>query len=226
MKKVLLHHQLENKNNVKEHSNGHSNDQEHESLCSIFEFKKTNILISISNDEIDEKFFLKKLVKDSSCGAVTIFKGLTRDDELDIKEHTRCNSESENSNNAIARVEYLFYEAYIPLAQKLMKEIALEACNNEKWPDLRGIGIIHRLGRLLLCLPWADYYLGRVNPGECSIIVITASPHRKDSIFAMDWIMDTVKAKVPIFKKEFYRNGQDGRWMENKESCCRHNAFK
>merc|ERR1712110_584943 len=70
-----------------------------------------------------------------------------------------------------------------------------------KWPDLHHIGIYHRLGQ--------------VGPCEASVIIAISSAHRKESLEAVQFAIDELKATVPIWKKELYEDGSE--WKENKE---------
>jgi len=99
---------------------------------------------------------------------------------------------NENKGKAVL---YLEYEAYEDMALSLMEEIAAEA--RRKWPitDLR---MVHRLGRLEI--------------GEASVAVAVASPHRAEAFAACRFLIDTLKAQVPIWKKEYYRDGTA--WLE------------
>ncbi|KAJ3000972.1 hypothetical protein HDV02_000041 [Globomyces sp. JEL0801] len=97
-------------------------------------------------------------------------------------------------------VTKLAYEAYEPMAIKVMTDIANKA--RELYTDLIGTAIIHRLGV--------------VEPTQASILVVTTSAHRKPAIQALDWLMDELKAKVPIWKKEIYMDGSV--WKENSEN--------
>ncbi len=59
--------------------------------------------------------------------------------------------------------------------------------------------------------------------GEASVIIAVSSKHRRESIEAMHLIIDTLKADVPIWKKEVYDNGETSSttnfaWKANKES--------
>ncbi|XP_021360497.1 molybdopterin synthase catalytic subunit-like [Mizuhopecten yessoensis] len=61
------------------------------------------------------------------------------------------------------------------------------------------------------------YYLYRVVPvEEASIVIAVSSPHRKESLEAVGYAIDTVKAVVPIWKKEIYAD-ESSAWKENKE---------
>ncbi|MGB2939741.1 MAG: molybdenum cofactor biosynthesis protein MoaE, partial [Candidatus Dormiibacterota bacterium] len=54
--------------------------------------------------------------------------------------------------------------------------------------------------------------LGRLEIGEVSVAIAVASPHRAEAIAACQWLIDTLKAEVPIFKKEFFSDGEA--WVE------------
>jgi molybdopterin synthase catalytic subunit len=98
-------------------------------------------------------------------------------------------------DNALGqRVLYLEYEGYQPLAEKELRHIATEA--ESRWEV--AVAIAHRLGRLEI--------------GEASVAVAVASPHRAEGFDACRWIMDTLKATVPIWKKEFFVGG--AHWIE------------
>ncbi|MCL4109033.1 UNVERIFIED_CONTAM: hypothetical protein GTU68_052671 [Idotea baltica] len=84
----------------------------------------------------------------------------------------------------------LDYDAYPEMAQAKMEEIASEA--HEKW-NLTGVAIEHRLGHLEL--------------GEISIAVAVSSPHRADSFEAGRYLIDELKIRVPIWKKENWADG-------------------
>ena len=92
-------------------------------------------------------------------------------------------------------VLYLEYEAYGEMARKELKGIAEEAA--AKW-SLGTCTVIHRYGR--------------VDIGEPSVLIIASSPHRDEAFQAVRHIIDTVKKKVPIWKKEYYSDGSS--WMD------------
>jgi molybdopterin synthase catalytic subunit len=100
-------------------------------------------------------------------------------------------------------VLYLEYEAYIPMALKKMQEIITES--KTKF-SLLNVCIQHRLGRVDIC--------------AASIVVVVSSVHRIDGIKATEWIMDEVKSKVPIWKKEVYAD-EGSAWKENPEALGR-----
>ena len=90
---------------------------------------------------------------------------------------------------------YLEYEGYEPMALKKMREI--EEIVRNRWPVNR-IGIVHRLGRLEI--------------GEASVVIVVTSAHRKVAFEACQYIIDTLKKTVPIWKKEFFADGEV--WVE------------
>ncbi len=84
----------------------------------------------------------------------------------------------------------LDYECYPEMATKKLAELEAEA--RSRWPILKCI-IVHRLGHLEI--------------GEASIAIAVSSPHRKVAFEAAEWLIDTIKQVVPIWKQE---NWQDG----------------
>jgi molybdopterin synthase catalytic subunit len=57
--------------------------------------------------------------------------------------------------------------------------------------------------------------------GEISIVVAVSSPHRKEAFEACSWIVDEVKGKVQVFKKEYYgdtdTDSLKSAWKDNKK---------
>ncbi len=100
-------------------------------------------------------------------------------------------------NNTEGReVSYLEYEAYPPMAEKKMAEIAQEI--QEKW-GLDRVAMIHRVGRLEV--------------GEVSVAVAVASPHRKEAFEACHYAMNRLKQIVPIWKREVWTDGEE-EWVK------------
>lgn len=85
------------------------------------------------------------------------------------------------------------------MAVKVLKELCEEAA--EKFGATR-IGVEHKLGDCPV--------------GEASVNIVSFSPHRKAAIEATSWLIDELKTKVPIWKKEEYEEG-DPAWKENAE---------
>ncbi|XP_071167209.1 molybdopterin synthase catalytic subunit-like [Mytilus edulis] len=97
------------------------------------------------------------------------------------------------------RVKTLEYEAYIPMAKKKMSEVCQQI--RDKW-EVECIAMEHRIGLVPVT--------------EASIIIAISSPHRKESLEAVQYAIDTVKAIVPVWKKEIYED-ESSQWKENKE---------
>ena len=91
----------------------------------------------------------------------------------------------------------LSYEAYEEMALPLMEEIAAEA--RRRWP-VTDVRLVHRLGSLEV--------------GEPSVAVAVSSPHREEAFAACRYAIDTLKATVPIWKKEFYADGEE--WQDER----------
>ena len=104
----------------------------------------------VTTDKLDLSKLAKEVVEDRN-GAAIIFNGITRD-------HTDGR-----------KVLFLEYEAYLPMAESKLEEIAKEMCS--KW-DVKVV-IAHRLGR--------------VNIGESSLIVAVGSPHRESAYLASQY---------------------------------------
>jgi len=120
-------------------------------------------------------------VGNPAAGAIGVFLGVVRD------------------NNLGRRVQYLDYEAYPSMAEKVMAEIGREAC--EKFA-LIDFAILHRTGRLEI--------------GEASLLIAVSTGHRAESFEAGHWIVNEVKKRVPVWKKEVWEDGEE--WIEGPES--------
>jgi len=94
------------------------------------------------------------------------------------------------------KVVRLAYEAYEPMALAALKK--LEAATVERF-DIETCLIVHRLGEVPL--------------KEASVAVVIASAHRAAAFDASRWTMDELKRSVPIWKKEYYEEG-DTAWVE------------
>jgi len=84
----------------------------------------------------------------------------------------------------------LDYECYEEMARKNLAELADQA--RQRWPIIQ-CAIVHRLGHLEL--------------GEASVAVAVSTPHRQDAFEAGKWLIDTLKAVAPIWKKENWDDG-------------------
>lgn len=84
----------------------------------------------------------------------------------------------------------LDYECYPDMATKKLSELEVEA--RQRWPLVHCF-IVHRLGHLEL--------------GEASIAIAVSSPHRQAAFDAGNWLIDTIKQVVPIWKQENWADG-------------------
>jgi molybdopterin synthase catalytic subunit len=96
---------------------------------------------------------------------------------------------SENS-----KLSNLIYEAYEAMAEEIFSDIESEA--RQKW-ELEEITISHRIGTLKV--------------GEVSVIIIVSSKHRKEAFECCRYIIENVKARVPIWKMEITIRGK--KWL-------------
>jgi molybdopterin converting factor subunit 1 len=85
----------------------------------------------------------------------------------------------------------LEYEAYEAMALRQMQALAEQACREH---GVRRALLVHRLGRLQV--------------GEISVFIAAASAHRAQAFAACRWLIDTLKATVPIWKKEIFADGE------------------
>ena len=86
-------------------------------------------------------------------------------------------------------IEFLDYEAYAPMAERELRAICLQV--REKWGG--ACAITHRTGRLQI--------------GEASVAIATATPHRAAAFEACRYAIETLKQQVPIWKRETARDG-------------------
>ena len=103
-----------------------------------------------------------------------------------------------NEGQTVLRLEY---EVYAPLAVSEGERILAEA--GAEFPHLRAF-CVHREGLLEI--------------GDCAVWVGVSSPHRDEAFQACRYIIDQVKVRLPIWKKEYYVDGNSG-WV-NCERCA------
>ena len=103
-----------------------------------------------------------------------------------------------NDGQEVTRLEY---EAFEELAVKEGERVVAEALR--RFPAVQAL-VIHRVGALTL--------------GEMAVWVGVSSEHRGEAFAACRFIIDEVKHRVPIWKKEHYRSGDSG-WV-NCERCA------
>lgn len=105
-------------------------------------------------------------------------------------------------NNTKGRAtRYLEYECYEGMAIKMMAQIGLDIAGAG---SISRIGIIHRLGKLEI--------------GEASVVVVATSPHRQAAFEAALEGINRLKRLVPIWKKEYFADGEvwvEGEWDDS-----------
>jgi molybdopterin synthase catalytic subunit len=116
------------------------------------------------------------------CGAVVLFSGVVRDHAVD------------DSGGVRDGVEHLTYEAYE--AQTVPRFAAIADEIRRRWPVVRRIVLVHRLGRL--------------GVGESSVVAAVSSPHRPEAFEAARFAIDALKASAPIWKHEVWSDGDGG----------------
>lgn len=138
-------------------------------------------IFSITEDEIDLNELLAQITL-TSTGAAAIFAGMVRGETRRGEAHD---------------TEYLEYEAYIPMAQAKMKQVADEI--RAKWPVVEGVAIVQRIGKLY--------------PKTPTVLIACTAAHRDTGVFdAARYGIDRLKEIVPIWKKEVSPNGES--WVE------------
>ncbi|MER3544592.1 MAG: molybdopterin converting factor subunit 1 [Chloroflexota bacterium] len=122
---------------------------------------------------------LVRFVTRPTTGAVCLFTGTVR---------------GQTGERQTLRLEY---EAYAPMAEAKMRQVAAEI--RARWPQVEGIAMIQRVGRLEV--------------GDLTVLIAVSAPHRDAGAFeAARYGIDRLKEIVPIWKKEI---GPDGEaWVE------------
>lgn len=92
-------------------------------------------------------------------------------------------------------VSHLEYHAYAEMAERTMHRIAEEAISRFGVGDVR---VVHRVGRLEI--------------GEASVAIAVAAPHRGQAYEASRYVIEELKRRVPIWKREGYTDGDTG-WV-------------
>jgi molybdopterin synthase catalytic subunit len=105
---------------------------------------------------------------------------------------------NENDGRTVQRLEY---EVYAPLAIKEGEKVIAEA--KQRSPFLAA-SCVHRSGLLEI--------------GDCAVWVGVSAPHRDEAFKACRYIIDEIKVRLPIWKKEHYVDGNSG-WV-NCERCA------
>ena len=139
------------------------------------------VIFSITEDELDLDALLDAITLPST-GAAAIFTGMVR---------------GVTSRGDAHETVYLEYEAYKPMAEAKMQQIAQEIRN--RWPSVEGVAIVQRVGHL--------------DGGIFSVLIACAASHRDCGVFeAAHYGIDRLKEIVPIWKRETGSSGQA--WIE------------
>jgi len=138
-------------------------------------------IISITEEELHLDALLAS-VTSSSAGAAAIFSGMVRGVTNRGDAHDTL---------------YLEYEAYTPMAEAKMRQVADEI--RSRWPSVEGIAIVQRIGRLY--------------PKTPTVLIVCTAAHRDTGVFeAARYGIDRLKEIVPVWKKEVSPNGEF--WVE------------
>ncbi len=113
-----------------------------------------------------------RVVEAGEAGAIDVFIGTTRN-------HSHGKT-----------VKLLEYEAYEPMALKLMEQIESEA--RATW-SVHKIAVVHRVGK--------------VEIGEPSVVIAVSSAHRDEAFKTCRFLIDRLKEVVPIWKREYFEDG-------------------
>ncbi len=138
-------------------------------------------IFSITEDELDLNALLAAITLPTT-GAAAIFTGM-------VRGQTRRGRHFDTV--------YLEYEAYKPMAEVKMKQVADEI--RSRWPVVEGIAIVQRIGRL--------------DPGTPTVLIACTAAHRDTGVFdAARYGIDRLKEIVPVWKKEVGPDGET--WVE------------
>jgi molybdopterin synthase catalytic subunit len=96
----------------------------------------------------------------------------------------------------------LRYEAYVPMALKELLKLCKE-CKMDQYTSIRRIAAVHVIGNCPV--------------GQASVILACSSPHRKDAIQGCEYLINQLKARIPIWKQEVYVDDPNSVWKENIE---------
>ena len=138
-------------------------------------------IYSITESEIDLNELLSQITLASS-GAAAVFTGMVR---------------GVTSRDDPHETVYLEYEAYVPMAEEKMRQVAEEI--RSKWPAIEGIAIVQRVGKLY--------------PKTPTVLIACTAAHRDTGVFeAARYGIDRLKEIVPVWKKEVSSTGEF--WVE------------
>lgn len=176
------------------------------------------VIVSVNH----EFAFPDQTLKDGD--EIALFPPVSGGTEPDPRTHTRLTPDPIDLNTLVADITYpttgatclftgmvraqtsrgeahatarLHYEAYIPMAEAKMRQVAAEI--RARWPTVEGISMVQRLGLL--------------EPGTSTVLIACSAPHRDTGVFeAARYGIDRLKEIVPIWKKEIGPTGET--WVE------------
>jgi molybdopterin converting factor subunit 1 len=138
-------------------------------------------IFKVTEAELDLDDLVRKITLPTT-GAACVFSGMVRAVTSRADPHSTL---------------YLEYEAYQPMAEAKMRQVAAEI--RQRWPDIEGIAIVQRIGRL--------------DPGTPTVLIACSASHRDTGVFeAARYGIDRLKEIVPVWKKEVSPDGQE--WVE------------
>lgn len=138
-------------------------------------------ILQVTFDPLDLDDLVAQITMETT-GAVCVFSGMVRGITTRGDAHETAALE---------------YEAYIPMAEAKMGQVACEI--RERWPAVEGIVIVQRIGRL--------------EPKTPTVLIACAAAHRDTGVFeAARYGIDRLKEIVPIWKKEIGSHGET--WVE------------
>jgi molybdopterin synthase catalytic subunit len=100
------------------------------------------------------------------------------------------------------QVAKLSYEGYIPMAKKELLKLCRDAC--AKYSSIKKIAAVHILGDCPV--------------GHASVILAASSPHRREAMHCVEYLIDELKRRIPIWKREVYEGDEGYVWKENAET--------
>jgi len=115
----------------------------------------------------------------------------------------------QNQGRQVLRLEY---EAFDPLALKVFAMISDEV--HDRWPSAC-VALHHRTGSL--------------EPGEASVVIAAASPHRAEAFAACRYVIERVKQIAPVWKREFFDGGDcwiEGAVADPSDDAAREEAYR
>ena len=146
-------------------------------------------VLSVTKDTLDLDDLVAQITLPTT-GAACVFTGMVR---------------GETSRGEAHQTVALEYEAYVPMAEAKMAQVAAEI--RQQWPQVEGIAIVQRIGRLA--------------PGTPTVLIACSAAHRDTGVFeAARYGIDRLKEIVPVWKKEIGPRGElwvEGEYLPGRE---------